>query len=66
MISGAPIGRLEPCHAVNPELWRMYCAYVGRDASNVADHWTERDVIMAIAARTARISKEGEKHETRV
>jgi len=66
MVSGAPIGRLEPCHVVNIELWKLYCSLVGRRPDNVADHWTERDVIMAIAARTARVSREGGNHEARI
>ena len=46
-------GCLEPCHLVNPEMWRAYCALVGRYPAP-ADHWTEYDVIAALRAREAR------------
>lgn len=46
-------GRLEPCHLVNPDMWRAYCALVGR-YPDPADHWTEYDVIAALRAREAR------------
>lgn len=46
-------GRLEPCHLVNPDMWRAYCALVGR-YPDTADHWTEYDVIAALRAREAR------------
>ena len=46
-------GLLEPCHAVNPELWFDYCRTVGRYPAP-ADHWTEYDVIAALRARRDR------------
>jgi len=46
-------GLLEPCHAVNPELWTQYCLIVGRYPAP-AEHWTEYDVIAALRARRDR------------
>lgn len=37
-------GRLEPCYAINPELWRLFCECTGRDIYP-AEHWTELDVL---------------------
>lgn len=47
--------RLEPCYVVNNELWRLYCGMVGRDPTNVAEHWTEYDVVAAILMRASSV-----------
>lgn len=44
-------GRLEPCQTANPSLWRRYCRLTRRDPLATAEHWTERDVMAAMAER---------------
>lgn len=58
-------GRLSPCHAVNPELWRTYCAIVGRDPANVADHWTEQDVLFSLFSKGVKVvtDQKGASHD---
>lgn len=44
-------GRLEPCQTANLSLWRRYCRLTRRDPHAAAEHWTERDVMAAMAER---------------